>query len=517
MMLDARGHSYPAQQLRVTEFPVAFGEIFHRPAGLAGGTWPPDQVNYLGSYLTTIGCKTLVVEDHYIDRDYVGDVSLFYSRSLRCYPNYCYRLHFFSEPFDEVRFRTLLLDRDAAARASHQDLFQNSYLGFTVVRPLAGAPVGRTVLATFPELKVETGERRVFAGARDYTVHLGGYELRVRGLAFKQQDQGVSACATAALWSALQRVAPLEGLRVPTPADITESASRYVLQGGRALPSAGLNVDQICEAIRAAGLSPLIIPTVSSEFDRAQLLGYTASGFTPVLAIQSLSKDGTLDGNEGHAVCAVGVKLGEPNPTTGPGFPFRDAATGLRGLYLHDDRLGPYATTQIGQWTLRSTGAIRTLLTIGWAGSGDPVESDAAILHAIIVPLPPKVRLTVARMRVLALSLAQAVAKALPEYERKVTMDCRYTRATSYREEAFKYGLSDDGLYRLLSSTTLSRYIGLIQLTVPEGPILDVLLDATETEANPSVLACIRRRLWPEAGLRKLHGMADALGAPCLI
>ena len=46
----------------------------------------------------------------------------------------------------------------------------------------------------------------------------------------------------------------------------------YALRTGRALPSEGLTVQQICEATRAAGLQPVLIPSVSLDHDRAQLL-----------------------------------------------------------------------------------------------------------------------------------------------------------------------------------------------------------------------------------------------------
>ncbi len=376
-----------------------------------------------------------------------------------------------------------------------------------MVRPLVGAPIGRTVLQTFAG-QTPAGERRLFEGLREYTAHLAGFELRVRGLAFQQQDQGVSACATTALWSALHGVAPQECLRVPTPADITEAASRYVLEDGRALPSAGLSIYQICEATRAAGLAPLLIQGVSLEHDRAQILAYTDSGFPPVLAIQP------LNGGDGHAVCAVGVKLGDVAPGTDPSLNYRDGASAVRGVYLHDDRLGPYATAQLDAYTL-GPNEIRTRLTIRWPG--EPVEFNEAILKALIVPVPPKLRLTVARMRGLAAAIAQASAQLLPRYKDAVTMNCRYQRASAYRERAFEFGLSDDGLYTLLCGTALSRYIGVLEISVPDGPLLDALLDATETQANPSVLACVKRRMWPAGAVGKLRPLAKGLGARSII
>jgi hypothetical protein len=502
MILDQRGHQYPEQAIHVMPFPTELAGLFPKPAGLVEDIWPPVQLTYLGRYLTQLGCHTVVIESHYIDRDYIDDVALFYSRSLRAYPNYCYRLHFFTQSFDHAQWRSLVIEPDPTKREQGHEFLQKAYLGFAVVRPLAGAPIGRSVLHVFPDQTL-AGETRLFGGVRNYAVNLAGFSFVIHGLAFQQQDQGVSACATTALWSAMHQVAPLEGLAVPTPADITEAASRYVLEDGRALPAAGLSIYQICEATRAAGLAPLLIQGVNLEHDRAQILAYSASGFPPVLAVQPVG------GGEGHAVCAVGVKLGTVLPGNDPAIHYRDAASAVRGVYIHDDRLGPYASATLDSYT--HNGEIKTRLRIHWPG--EPVEFNEAILKAIIVPVPSKLRLTVARMRSLAAAIGQATAMLLPQFKDMVIMDCYYLRGTAYRERAFQSGLSGDGLYKLLCSLALSRYIGIISISVPDGPLLDVILDATETQANPSVLACVKRSLWPSTDLNKLGHFATQLGA----
>src|SRR3989442_1582913 len=61
---------------------------------------PNRQLRYIWEYLKLLNCRAIVVENHYIDRDYMEDHSVFYSRSLRDYPNFCRRLHFFSSTED---------------------------------------------------------------------------------------------------------------------------------------------------------------------------------------------------------------------------------------------------------------------------------------------------------------------------------------------------------------------------------------------------------------------------------
>jgi hypothetical protein len=466
------------------------------------------QLLYLHDYLASFDCKTLVVETHYIDRDHIDDSALFYVRNLRSYPNHCKRIHFFSQAFDEAHFQQLITSANNGGLQASTSSLQEGYLGFLVVRPLPGSPIGRTVLRTYPS-DAGSGQLREFATVRGYRVHLAGFVLSVRGLAFQQQDRGVSACATTALWSALHRVAHDEGQPIPTPAEITQAASRYFLAEGRSLPSEGLTVHQISEAARASGLAPLVIRSVSPEADRVQILGYITSGFAPVLAIRPIL------GEQGHAICGVGVRLGPVQPQTDPKKHFLDAATAVQKLFVHDDRLGPYAGAGLMGYTLEN-GRVVTALTIEWPerSEGAPPEYELSELKAIIVPLPRKVRLSLTSIRALGLNIAQAVGKSIfPLLSGKVILNCRYRLATDYRAAGFAFGLSDSGILMLASELVMSRYVGVCELFSPAGPLFDVLIDSTETDANPSVLACVRRAAFPKGQDDVLGHIASRLGA----
>lgn len=505
-MLAPLGHDYPPQAIRVVPFPDDLSKLFPTPRGLVEADWPPAQITYLSAYLKQHGCKSVVIEGHYVDRDYISDVALFYSRSLRGYPNFCQRLHFFDQAIDRVRWQQLVMECNGGASNASEKFLQDAYLGFTVVRPLPGSPIGRTVLRTVAR-KAQNGDIREFGAIRQYAVHVGGFELVVEGLAFQQQDQGVSACATTALWSAMHAVASKEALAIPTTADITQAASRYVLASGRSLPSEGLNIQQICEATRAAGLEPLVMRSLSLDQDRAQLLGYICSGFAPVLAIQTMQ-------GIGHAVCAVGLKLGQIQPQADPSLHFRDNASAVSVVYIHDDRLGPYASADLYTYT-QPPDKLRTALRIRWPRTEN--EMEHAILDAMIVPVPAKLRLTVTRMRELGLALAETAGKILPQFSRTVSLNTRYRKGIEYRKLSLEFGLSNDGLYELLCGIALSRYLGVIEIQIPDGPLFDVLLDATETRANPAALACVRRERLPAGSEQQLGAIASRLGAKLII
>ncbi len=497
----AETHPYPEQDIRVLPYAGDLESLYGAPRGWLFERWPSEQLTYLSFFLKELGCKTVLVESHYIDKDYLLDLSIYYSRSLSDYPNYCSRIHFFREAFDQERWKSLVNAANQGNAGETTRFLRQAYLGFTVQRPLDRSPVGRTVLPPIHE------EASHFGAIREYKAHLAGFELSIRGLAFQQQDQGVSACATTALWSALNCVASKEGLPGMSPAEITQAASRYYLAGGRPLPSEGLNIQQICEATRAAELSPVIHSGTDLAQDVAQLHGYVRSGFPAVLAIQPFEPTIVPPQERGskHAVCVVGLKLGEVSPQTEADLSFRDGASETKALYVHDDRLGPYKIATLHKWTWKDK--IRTSLVIKWA---DGTEDEASILEAIVVPLPSKIRLTIAKMRQLAIPVANAFGQLFNEFAGTVTFSCRYFLATEYNAAAFEFGLSQDGIYELNCKTALSRYVGVIEVSAAQGPLLDILLDATE--AQPVARAIVRRRLLPAARNPAVAAVARKLG-----
>ena len=77
------------------------------------------------------------------------------------------------------------------------------YIGFIIKKPLSNHVIGRTILKRYPD--IGTGgnleELQVYS-AND--VHFYGLPLSLEALPFQEQDQAVSACATVAIWTALQ-------------------------------------------------------------------------------------------------------------------------------------------------------------------------------------------------------------------------------------------------------------------------------------------------------------------------
>lgn len=81
-----------------------------------------------------------------------------------------------------------------------------------------------------------------------HEAHLHGLTLQVPSLPFQQQDQGLGACATTALWCALARVTRADGGRAVTPLDVARAAP--TARGSLVTASTGLDLDQMTGTVR---------------------------------------------------------------------------------------------------------------------------------------------------------------------------------------------------------------------------------------------------------------------------
>ena len=106
-------------------------------------------IKYLLDYLTSINAKTVVIEADYIDRDYLDDFASFYVKCFNTYNRRCKRVHFFACAFTAEQFAVCIRGSDEGLTEAR---LQQHYLGFVVARPLPDAVIGRTILATYPEV-----------------------------------------------------------------------------------------------------------------------------------------------------------------------------------------------------------------------------------------------------------------------------------------------------------------------------------------------------------------------------
>lgn len=458
---------------------------------------PFTQLSYIEEHVRKLGCQTVLLEPHYIDRHYMEDHSILYSKNFLSLPNYCKRLHFFSLNATEIRakLKAILEVAKTKGRKAYMEACINfsdsAYLGFCVIKPLEGSPVGRTTLRCYDK---DAGNQLVrrFASIGTSWIHVAGAKLKVDGLPFQQQDIGVSACATTALWSSLQQSGAFEETRPATPAQITLLASQYALPFGKAMPNEGLSVDQMCQATQALGVPPSLI-RVEENFEdaRAHLHSATLSRFAPVLIIQ-------LEENpdENHAVTVAGVKTDTSFDPLLSKRPDVDMSMELRAVYFHDDRIGPYVRATIG----KSSNSL--LFTIPFESGR---KEEKWILTHILIPMHPKIRISFAGLREVAKRVVAEVAKGLRELLKaegqlgsfatfpRIRFETRIERATDYVENLIcePSRMDQKEIERLVYDTALSRYVGTVMLQSESIGRIDLLVDTTSTINNINFLAVV--------------------------
>lgn len=471
-----------------------------RTASRGGSARPATQVRYLADYLAHPACSTatIVVEKPYVDRHYIEEYSRYYATSLLAPPPHATRLHFFAQRYARADLLRMLKSAaegdDAYARIREQ--LQSVYLGFCVVRPIPSAPIGRTVLRPYRDQSA-----RVFLTTHHHRVHLCGVELKVEGVPFQQQELAVGACATTAIWSALAVTARSTGRRPPTPFEVTDAATRHVLNDRPFPADSGLDLQQALGAVRAHGFAPNTLkPARNPSLFSFAVKTYLRSGFPVVLLLQ--------EAGGYHALTAVGYReeTDEESRERGAYF-FSDGdrslhTSGMAYVYVHEDRLGPYARMR---W-LAADPATAPSVAQPDSGTGEKdmealraeeggvwlahepyrdatygYPNNRMQVYAAIVPLYPKLRLG-------ALGLLKATGDLVPMLRRwnygvsaSVRVDLRFQLSGEYLREILQLGLQPQGRAAELSTkAVLPRYVGLARVLHKDGAFLDAVFDTTD-------------------------------------
>jgi hypothetical protein len=451
--------------------------------GPSRGDPVPDQVTYLARYCKRLGVQTLVREKRYMDRHYVDEYAFYYSRMLTPPPSAVERIHLFAKSFSEQAFAELLersLRSAEERRRVEEELMaspgtvgeRRGYLGYLSVRPIPSVPIGRTIVA---RLKDEQQPRNIWA-LNSHAVHLGSLHLHVEGLAFQQQDAAVGACATAALWSALVRIARQDGMRAPTPAEISEAATRAARSPVRPMLSAstGLTVQQLCEATRAFGFAPEVFsPRTRPEAFVAALHTYLLSGMPVVLALRG--------GGVGHAVTAVGFQMtGSEHPRLQGSVPVRSAE--MTKLYVHDDRLGPYARANIEPFAHPELGE-GLVFEIEWEG-----RTQRWVLDTAIAAVYPKLRLTVRSLVTLAELVGAAVEDVVgADSALRLRVDFRYERAGDYLARLSGRVRDPRTGADFVRRVALSRWCAIMRWWLGPSELVEFVYDTTDVVRRAAI------------------------------
>lgn len=437
-----------------------------------------DQVKYLFSYLTSreVQARTLIVEEPYVDRHYLEEYTGYYASALRPPRSKATRIHVLSCVLDDAELG-LWIEETKSDFATVQSRFQSAYLGFVVIRPLPSAPIGRSILRPYKGLS-----SRCFAAAStEYRVHLAGFELAVRGMPFQQQDQAVGACATTAIWSALARVMRADGGRAATPLAVTAAATKYLVRG-RALPAnAGLDLDQIQGAVREFGYSPYLLKSAGDRGHAGFTIAlkcYLRSGIPVILRIRH------EDENDAHAITVVGFRESdEEEEADDIVLRLHDGAyelrsTGLSRLYVHDDRLGPYARAV---WLPRHSNELPTLQLKPRSPDLEKKFSSKATVWGAIVPLYPKLRLSAEDLIAYAGDFLPLMVWAVGQHRREaLKVEPRFMHGGQYLHDLHTLDIASSRVRLFVTAALLSRYVGIIRFCLGTEWFADVICDTTD-------------------------------------
>lgn len=400
----------------------------------------------------SLGAQMAVIEYRYIDPDYRSEHSRFYSTTFRRYPSVAHRLHFFAVP------------PPAAWNGTDQPLdfgpLADHYLGFVVLRPLAGARIGRVALA--PPLEY----RDAVTCLTPEKVNVFGAAMSVQSAPFMAQDGQLGVCAHMALWVVAQHHHLAFGRQRHTSGEIADRIPSD-LGLGRPAPSSGLTVDQLAAGCRSLGLPALIYKCRDPAVDLPtgeQIPGivcrYLNSGMPVIVA---------AGGH--HAFTLVGYRR-------------VDAGTPDERIHFirQDDEIGPYQVVE------------------------DYAHDPHGRWEWLIVPLPAKVFLpgevaeSLGREWLLDTARrGQGAAKAFADEAAGEPRQISF-RSTVVRSNRFKEALHDRGfqpeiaaLYRRMA---LPRWVWVVEAIRKDertrrqpAVVAEAIVDATDHTRDPHALA----------------------------
>jgi hypothetical protein len=400
------------------------------------------QARYLVRYLKEIGASKFVVEEKYIDRDYLTDYSKFYAKSHEEFGRFATRLHFFKGLSSEKDVMGLI-DKKAI------EPLQKNYLGFVVVKPIKDGDgnlklIGRTLLKTYD--KVDGTDKRKFI-QQTYVASLYGIPLSVDSLAFQAQDNGVSACATIALWSAVHPLCRMFRTPRNSPSEITEISFSPNMSSppvmGRVFPSDGLTLWQMISYLRYINLDIESIEIESNSYEHIvkDVVKTYVDSSMPLIAVLELTGNGDP---AYHAAVVSGYRINKQGDIT--------------EIYVHDDQIGPFCR-------VKSDDGFRS-----WKNEWVSIYGYTKVnLTKFIIPIYPKIRLPYAK-------LYPFYARLKEEKEKEVSIDLSIQQVNNYKAELLNADIENKEQHL---KAFMPRFMWIMRRSINGKPDTDVIYDGT--------------------------------------
>jgi len=417
-----------------------------------------NQAIYLERYLSHLNSETCIIEDNYYDKDFLIDYQKFYSRSFKKYPKVTERIHFFKNVFQKEKFIQAITNNEE----SFLEELKNEYQGFVVIKPIKDRRgrklIGRTIIETYPDS--EEGIQRKYIKQKS-EVSLYGVPIDVHSIPFQSQDRGVSACATIALWTAVNIISKKFEVPILSPFEITDLSTPDTFStfpsSGRVFPQSGLNLGQMINCFRRLNLETEVIKLANVPNDkiiRTAIRAYLETDI-PIIAIMTLTQPGDF---RRHASVITG---------------YQSIANRITELYAHDDQIGPYSR-------IKPIDAFRTWNIKEYSDLGFVVKPEY-----LIVPLYHKIRLTFNKMYLKYLDVQNEIQETLSE---DASIDLTQLRVRLFLKsiQEYKKELIRNDITGKSDVMTFSfpRYIWIIRRSYQDRVLYDQIFDGTAVWPN---------------------------------
>jgi hypothetical protein len=451
-------------------------------------------IKYLDGYLRKLGAKKILVENNYIENDYLEDLASYYVKCFSDIPRKCTRLHFFSTDFDDTYFQDSLklkvvYHNDSQGKYENEKIknLKDAYLGFIVLKPLPQTVIGRTCLKTY---RTENDGKN-YPIIRTYEANIFGHTFKVETLAFQEQDHVVAACATSALWCAFHATGKLFQHSIPSPAMITKMATDNLPLKTRAMPNNGLLPEQMAHAISKVGLEPELV-----SYNRAQcnneiflknaIYAYL-QGKIPILLLVTLVEDNRDKAK--HAVAVTGYSLAG-GEVIYKGVLLR--ASRIDKIFAHDDQVGPFAIMEFDgekvKITDKDTNRVFTKDSLSTSLVSDDDIPMRATPYALLIPLHHLIRIPFNAIlkavqdfdKLLESYRLCAKTELVDEIRQRFEWDIFLTTINDFKNDIAKSGdFTNENFRKDILLHRMPRFIWRSIVRVNEKPLFELLFDAT--------------------------------------
>ncbi len=471
----------------------------------------------IGQTISNPYCKGALIECEYVDRDYTDGYTYYYSKAFMDYQKRSKRVHFFKDNLNSFKEDILGAFSSKKKVQIMNKWLEENYLGYSIICPNYPTTIGRTVID--PPRKPEW----VPHSKSSFTVNLLGFNIKVKGVPFIEQDYRVSACATSAIWMASTSVLRnFNGGRGFSPIEITvEGGSRFIPLG-RVIPNQGLTIEQINWAFKGMELDPLLY---EGPFEVASakniIYKYVESNIPVLLVVKRIERnerEEIIETGGLHAIVVTGHLYDwRANPESNNlkvkaggiehEIPYNYSSDWVDGFIAHDDQRGPYRELRLNEES-----GLNEELGLAEDDPGVCVISEdystyeggemkyEGILQTIITPLPKKIFISAEKVERkgirLFLKFYELFYQSLPT---NFVLRTYLVPSNNFKKTLIGDSGMPEDLIRWYRGELLSRYVWVIEVgekTFRAGKKPDeikifgeVLIDSTSSVLNNDFLA----------------------------